>query len=94
MEQLSPQVMHRLVSLAEVGQTITRMPFELEGETQPRSFSEVLDADERRRILDALQSHNWNKARAALALGSSRTTLIGKMKRLGIDLESPGARAR
>jgi len=87
-------VLHRLVSLAEPGQTIARLPFELEGEAHPRSFSEVLDAEEKRRILDALQSHNWNKAKAALALGSSRTTLIGKMKRLGIDLESPGARVR
>jgi len=87
-------VLHRLVSLGEPGQTIARLPFELEGGAQPRSFSEVLDAEERRRILDALQSHNWNKAKAAIALGSNRTTLIGKMKRLGIDLEAPGARAR
>jgi len=87
-------VLHRLVSLGEPGQTVTRLPFELEGGAQPRSFSEVLDAEERRRILDALQSHNWNKAKAAIALGSNRTTLIGKMKRLGIDLEAPGARAR
>jgi two-component system nitrogen regulation response regulator NtrX len=87
-------VLHRLVSLGEPGQTIARLPFELEGGAQPRSFSEVLDAEERRRILDALQSHNWNKAKAAIALGSNRTTLIGKMKRLGIDLEAPGARVR
>jgi transcriptional regulator with PAS, ATPase and Fis domain len=87
-------VLHRLVSLGEPGQVIARLPFELEGAENPRSLPAVLEAEERRRILDALRSHNWNKAKAAIALGASRTTLIGKMKRLGIDLESPGARAR
>ncbi len=87
-------VLHRLVSLGEPGQVIARLPFELEGGAKPRSLPEHLDAEEKRRIVDALQSHNWNKAKAAIALGSSRTTLIGKMKRLGIDLDSPGARVR
>jgi len=87
-------VLHRLVSLGEPGQVIARLPFELEGAVNPRTLPEHLDAEEKRRIVDALQSHNWNKAKAAIALGSSRTTLIGKMKRLGIDMEAPGARVR
>ncbi|MBK8231158.1 MAG: sigma-54-dependent Fis family transcriptional regulator [Candidatus Eisenbacteria bacterium] len=46
----------------------------------------VLDRIERRLILRALESHNWNRTRAAESLGGlSRTTLIGKMRRLGID---------
>jgi len=53
---------------------------------------EALEAEERKRILDALRSHNWNRTKAAHALGSNRTTLIGKMKRLGIlppEAEAP-----
>ena len=87
-------VIHRLVSLSEAGQIVSRMPFELEGAESPRSLPEALDAEERRRILAALQASNWNKAKAAVALGASRTTLIGKMKRLGIEPPDPGARVR
>ncbi|MBD3160767.1 MAG: AAA domain-containing protein, partial [Candidatus Eisenbacteria bacterium] len=40
---------------------------------------------ERRLILKALEESGWNRTRAARALGGiSRTTLIGKMKRLGL----------
>jgi two-component system, NtrC family, response regulator PilR len=40
---------------------------------------------ERRLILRALEENRWNRTRAAHALGGmSRTTLIGKMKRLGL----------
>lgn len=44
-----------------------------------------LTRTERRLILQALEKHGWNRARAARSLGGmSRTTLIGKMKRLGL----------
>jgi transcriptional regulator with PAS, ATPase and Fis domain len=79
-------VMQRLVSLAASGTTIRKLPFSLEGDPRPRSLLEMLEAEEKRRILDALHSHNWNKARAATTLGTNRTTLIGKMKRMGIEL--------
>jgi DNA-binding NtrC family response regulator/tetratricopeptide (TPR) repeat protein len=87
-------VIHRLVSLAEPGQIITRLPFELEGGETPRSLPEALEAEERRRILAALEASRWNKAKAAAALGASRTTLIAKMKRLGIEPPDIGARVR
>ena len=87
-------VVHRLVSLSEPGQLVLRMPFELEGAESPRSLPEALDAEERRRIIAALEASRWNKAKAAAALGASRTTLIGKMKRLGIEPPPPGARVR
>ena len=87
-------VIHRLVSLSEPGQVITRLPFELEGAETPRSLPEALDAEERRRILAALEASGWNKAKAAAALGASRTTLIAKMKRLGIEPPDHGARVR
>ncbi|MBM3287552.1 MAG: AAA family ATPase [Candidatus Eisenbacteria bacterium] len=62
---------------------------------------------ERRLILKALEENKWNRTRAARSLGGmSRTTLIGKMKRLGLfpgpgrgdpdcgEAESPGERAQ
>jgi DNA-binding NtrC family response regulator len=82
-------VMDRLVSLSEDGAVLRTLPFALEGEPRPRSLPEVLEAEEKRRILDALQSHNWNKQRAATTLGTNRTTLIGKMKRMGISSRKP-----
>jgi len=87
-------VIHRLVSLSEPGQTIHELPFELEGAEAPRSLPEALDAEERRRIVDALHASGWNKAKAAAALGASRTTLIAKMKRLRIEPPAIGARVR
>jgi DNA-binding NtrC family response regulator len=87
-------VIHRLVSLSEPGQTVQELPFELEGATTPRSLPEALDAEERRRIVDALNASGWNKAKAAAALGASRTTLIAKMKRLRIEPPTTGARVR
>lgn len=49
----------------------------------------TLESLERRLILRALEATRWNRTRAALSLGGlSRTTLLSKMKRLGI--ENPG----
>ena len=80
-------VMHRLVSLSWGNSVIERLPFALDGGARPKSLPEVLEAEEKRRILDALQAHNWNKSKASTTLGTSRTTLIGKMKRMGISLK-------
>lgn len=44
-----------------------------------------IENTERRLILKALEENEWNRTRAARSLGGmSRTTLIGKMKRLGL----------
>jgi len=56
--------------------------------------TEVLyDRDRKRasgvRVLDALTTHYWNKQRAANAQGTSRTTLIAKMQRMGIAIQKP-----
>jgi len=46
---------------------------------------------ERRLNLKALEENGWNRTRAARSLGGlSRTTLIGKMKRLGLFPQSQG----
>ena len=49
------------------------------------SYSEFEDA-ERVRILNALNAHDWNRARAARALGMPRRTFYRRLKKHGIDL--------
>lgn len=57
-----------------------------------------LDGIERRIIVRALEDRGWNRTHAARDLGGlSRTTLLGKIRRLGIDgdaLSRAGAEAR
>jgi DNA-binding NtrC family response regulator len=52
-----------------------------------RTLKDALEGPERQIILEALESHHWNRNATAEALGVNRTTLYKKMKRLG--LESP-----
>lgn len=52
----------------------------------PANLHDALRAPEKQLILDALEKHHWNKAKAAGALGINRTTLYKKMRALGIDL--------
>jgi len=53
-------------------------------------LGEALDILERRLIVRALEENAWNRTKAAASLGGlSRTTLIGKMKRLGIEVMGP-----
>jgi two-component system NtrC family response regulator len=48
-----------------------------------------LEEVERRIVVQALDENSWNRTRAAKSLGCiSRTTLIGKMKRLGLFTDS------
>ena len=55
----------------------------------------VLDALERGLIVRALDESGWNKTHAAKSLGGlSRTTLISKMKRLGIEGDRESVRAQ
>jgi transcriptional regulator of acetoin/glycerol metabolism len=39
---------------------------------------------ERRRILDALEAHNWNRARAAQELGMPRRTFYRRLREYSI----------
>jgi two-component system NtrC family response regulator len=53
----------------------------------------VLEQVERRLITNALEESGWNRTRAARNLGGlSRTTLISKMKRLGIQVAADRSR--
>jgi transcriptional regulator with PAS, ATPase and Fis domain len=56
-----------------------------------RTLKEALEGPERQIILDALETHAWNRNQTAEVLGINRTTLYKKMKRLGLeDYESAG----
>ncbi len=51
-----------------------------------KGLDAYLDGIERRIIVRALEDRGWNRTRAARDLGGlSRTTLLGKIRRLGID---------
>ncbi|MFP6765463.1 MAG: helix-turn-helix domain-containing protein, partial [Planctomycetaceae bacterium] len=47
----------------------------------------ALVAPERQIILNALESHGWNRQKTAAALGINRTTLYKKMKKYEISFE-------
>jgi DNA-binding NtrC family response regulator/tetratricopeptide (TPR) repeat protein len=56
----------------------------------PASLADELETLEKKRIVEALRETGWNKARAAGKLGGmKRTTLLGRMKKLGIPAEPP-----
>jgi two-component system response regulator AtoC len=44
---------------------------------------------EKRFILDALQTSGWNKSEAARRLGMARTTMLHRLRALGIPLDAP-----
>lgn len=80
-------LMQRLVVMATDGQVITPrdLPHLESGET-PRNFTEEIESEEKSRILTALERMHYVKADAARSLRMSRTTLLGKMKRYGIQV--------
>jgi DNA-binding NtrC family response regulator len=55
------------------------------GDVNGKTLREALEGPERQIILQALKSHNWNRAATADSLDINRTTLYKKMKRLGLD---------
>jgi DNA-binding NtrC family response regulator len=57
------------------------------------SLDQVLADYEQRMLYQALEHSGWVKTRAAELLRIKRTTLIEKMKRLGIPLKGAAARA-
>ena len=48
----------------------------------------ALATPEKQLILDALETHGWNRQETAAALGINRTTLYKKMKKYGISFEA------
>ena len=49
-----------------------------------RTLSDAMRDPERSALLAALEHHNWNRSKAAKALGIDRTTLYRKMRDLGL----------
>jgi DNA-binding NtrC family response regulator len=60
-----------------------------DGAWNPMSLEEAMREPERRIILRALRSNDWNRQATAEQLGINRTTLYKKMKSLGIDPVTP-----
>ncbi len=88
------QEVHRMVLLTADGGTMRAEDSEIAGlaaqedaGTQARSsgYALAVGEHERRLILDALREASGNKAQAARILNMSRTTLIGKIRRLGLE---------
>jgi two-component system, NtrC family, response regulator len=74
----------RLVVLADPHQPIPPEAVHLDETQAAGSLTEELEQAERQRIAEALVQARGIRTEAARALGMSRTTLIGKMKRYGI----------
>jgi DNA-binding NtrC family response regulator len=55
------------------------------GLAEDSSLSDIVDAFERRTILERLEQTGWNQTEAALSLKVPLSTLNQKLKRLGID---------
>jgi transcriptional regulator with GAF, ATPase, and Fis domain len=91
------KVIRRAVTLADEGETLgldllpprlleepaddLAVPAEAAGDT----LRAQLDAVEKRLVAKALEEHDWNKSRAAVALGLSRKGLKNKIARYGLD---------
>jgi DNA-binding NtrC family response regulator len=53
-----------------------------------KNLIEALEDFERTMIVAALKKHDWNKSRAAIALGVTRRILSYKMQNLGLEKPS------
>jgi transcriptional regulator with GAF, ATPase, and Fis domain len=87
------QELHRMVLLTADGSTMRiddSQVFQLAGAEDSTAvahssgYDTAMGDEGRRLIVDALQQAAGNKAKAARILNMSRTTLLGKMRRLGI----------
>jgi two-component system NtrC family response regulator len=75
----------RIVLLATPGAEVEADSFELDDTDVPTNLAEETVLVEKRRIEDAVQKASGNKSEAARLLGLSRTTMLSKMKRYGMD---------
>lgn len=57
---------------------------------QHQDLGRFLEDLERHLILDALQSTGWNKSESARRLGMRRTTLLHRLRALGIPMDPMG----
>ncbi len=79
-------VIHKLVVAAKSDTVLTPRDLPpLDEDPGAATFAGEIQADEKRRILRALEQANFVKTDAAAILRISRTTLLGKMKRYGVE---------
>ncbi|TMQ61273.1 MAG: sigma-54-dependent Fis family transcriptional regulator [Candidatus Eisenbacteria bacterium] len=76
---------NRLVVLGINDREVGAEALQLDDTRAPVSLTEELEQAERRRIVEAVARANGVRTDAAKSLGMSRTTLIAKMKRYGIQ---------
>jgi DNA-binding NtrC family response regulator len=74
-----PEALRRDDPLSEFGGRLSQVA--------GNNLKSALATPERQLILDALESHGWNRQETADALGINRTTLYKKMKKYGISFE-------
>jgi DNA-binding NtrC family response regulator len=74
---------------AQFRQPRKRSPQALRVPADGISFNEVIGEFETDLILQALDQTHWNKNRAAQLLGLNRTTLLEKIKKKGLEPQSP-----
>lgn len=74
----------RLVSLNEDGAELGEADLGLTRPKMSASLAEHLEEEERKRLMAILESVRWNQSATSRILRIKRTTLLGKMKRLGI----------
>jgi transcriptional regulator with PAS, ATPase and Fis domain len=88
------QEMHRMVLLTADGGTMRAADSDIAGlaaqedagaHARTSGYALAVGEHERRLILDALREASGNKAQAARILNMSRTTLIGRIRRLGLE---------
>ncbi|HKA24614.1 MAG TPA: sigma 54-interacting transcriptional regulator, partial [Candidatus Eisenbacteria bacterium] len=78
-------VIERAAAMCEPGAAITPDDLGIEWTQGSGSLEEHLEEEERRRLIATLESVEWNKTKAAHLLNLRRTTLVGKLTRLGIE---------
>ena len=52
-----------------------------------KTLKKIVEQPEKEHIISVLKDHNWNRIKAAKALGVNRTTLYNKMKKYNISFE-------
>ena len=73
-----PDALRRDDSFAELGGRFAQAGNQLKS---------ALATPEKQLIIEALETHGWNRQETADALGINRTTLYKKMKKYGISFE-------
>jgi DNA-binding NtrC family response regulator/predicted negative regulator of RcsB-dependent stress response len=78
-------VIERAAAMCESGELIAADDLGIDWIQGSGSLAEHLESEERRSLLAILESVDWNQSKAARQLKIKRTTLLGRLTRLGIE---------